>query len=157
METWSDQRFKKYHGQHEHLYASPSFLSTGGARSSRSAGRAWRKGRARRERHGPTGESNAASIARPVSEIHYRIEKYCALIFHLATERKVKSAIGRGDRLVIAIWMSLMNFTPRLCLHLSRFLPPMTRQRRSRTHTFDCELRPHFISERAGLSETGDR
>lgn len=79
------------------------FLLLGRARSSRSAGRAWRKGRARRERHGPTGESNAASIGRAVAEIHCWIEKNCAMIFNLATERKEKIVVGRGDCSLIVI------------------------------------------------------
>lgn len=87
------------------------FVLSGRARSSRGAGRAWRKGRARRERHGSTGESDATSIGGAVSEIHNWIEKYCALILNLASERKEKIVVGRGDRLVIVILMSAFATT----------------------------------------------
>lgn len=46
----------------------------------------------------------------------------------------------------------------RLCHHLCRFLPPMTRQRRPGHHTFDCEMRPlSFLKGRDCRRQAIDR
>lgn len=82
------------------------FSSSGRARSSRSTRRAWRKGRAGRERHGSAGESDAGSIGRAVCGIHFRIEKYGALILVLicsSMKENYNVIVARGGRLVILI------------------------------------------------------
>lgn len=132
-------RFKTYHRV---TWASPPspisfsvlFLLSGRARSSRSARGARRKGRARRERHGPTGESDAASIRD--SLLDWEILR----IDIQPVNEKIWEDRSRT-------WRSFGNCNMnvakrhRLCHHLFRILPPLPSHRRSRPHTFDCEMR----------------